>query len=213
MAGRRSRREIIEEWILSELLSGEEILWADQPSNKRLFTAGDVLLVPITLLWGGFALFWNVAVWSGSAPVLFRLWGLPFLIMGTYISIGRFFYKRWRNARTYYAVTDRRLLIFHYGLRRDSEAYAIHDLSRLRKNAGRDGIGNIIFGEAHGRYNNSIDMSNTGMESFGHTIPGFYDIAYVNEVYTLINELRYGRENPYVEDETSLYLPKAKRGE
>lgn len=210
MAG-RSRREIIEEWILSELLSGEEILWADQPSTRRLFTLGDLLRVPFTLMWAGFALFWNIMVWSMDAPIFFRLWGLPFLLVGVYITFGRFFYLHWRKVRTYYVVTDRRLLIFNFGPRRNLDAFALHDLSTLRKRTGRNGVGSIIFGQAQGRYNNSIDMSNTGMESFGYTVPGFYDIAYVNEVYTLINELRYGKKNSFIEDDEPLYLPKAKR--
>ena len=69
------------------------MLWAGRPDSGVLFGRGDLLLVPFTVLWGGFAVFWNVMAWRGHAPVFFRLWGIPFLLAGLYVIVGRFFVK------------------------------------------------------------------------------------------------------------------------
>ncbi len=71
-------------------LRGEPVLWAGRPDAGVLFGRGDLLLVPLTVLWGGFAVFWNVMVWRGHAPVFFRLWGIPFLLVGLYVTLGDF---------------------------------------------------------------------------------------------------------------------------
>src|SRR4029077_18044987 len=53
--------------IQPELLSGESILWAGQPNSSVVFHKEDLFLLPFSLLWGGFAIFWEAGV-SG-------LWG------------------------------------------------------------------------------------------------------------------------------------------
>jgi hypothetical protein len=67
---------------VDDLAADEQLLWLDQPDAGKWFTQGDLLFVPFSLLWGGFALFWNAMVWLSNAPIFFRLWGLPFLLIG-----------------------------------------------------------------------------------------------------------------------------------
>jgi hypothetical protein len=75
----------------SLLMRGERVVWEGRPPGGFMLTATDGLMIPFSLLWGGFALFWNISVWSMGAPLFFRLWGLPFLLVGFYMVIGRFF--------------------------------------------------------------------------------------------------------------------------
>jgi hypothetical protein len=39
------------------------------------------------------------------------LWGVPFVVIGQYMIWGRFLYDAWLKPRTYYGITNRRVLI------------------------------------------------------------------------------------------------------
>ena len=91
---------------------GETLLWEGRPS-RRLFilTRADIFLIPFSLFWGGFALFWNLAAWGMGAPFFFRLFGMPFLLIGAYIMVGRFFIDQHIRKHTVYALTTKRAFI------------------------------------------------------------------------------------------------------
>ncbi len=60
-----------------ELLKDEKILWSGQPETKVLFTRADVFLAPFSVLWGGFAIFWEVSVLRSRAPAWQRELQMP----------------------------------------------------------------------------------------------------------------------------------------
>ena len=71
---------------------------------------GDLYTVPFSIMFLGFSVFWEASViWGGAGP-LFVLWGIPFIAIGLYTLVGRFFYVRYLNRRTVYAITDRRVM-------------------------------------------------------------------------------------------------------
>jgi hypothetical protein len=104
--------------IQPELSSGENLLWSGQPNPSVIFHKEDAFLIPFSLLWGGFAIFWEAAA-SGMvglarrdhAPGFFLLWGIPFVLIGQYLIWGRFLYAAWLKKSTYYGVTNRRVII------------------------------------------------------------------------------------------------------
>lgn len=91
---------------------GETLLWEGSPT-EQLFLLGqaDAMLIPFSLVWGGFALFWNLSAWGMGAPFFFKLFGLPFLVIGAYMIIGRFFVDQHIRRNTVYALSDRRAFI------------------------------------------------------------------------------------------------------
>ena len=95
---------------------GERVLWTGRPQLGLLLRKGDLAGVPFSLLWCGFAIFWESQVLTTNAPWFFALWGIPFILVGIYLVLGRFVVDAWRRQRTVYAVTDRRALILS-GLR------------------------------------------------------------------------------------------------
>jgi hypothetical protein len=130
----------------SLLRPGERVLWQGRPIPRRFVLRGSPLLIPFTFLWFGFAIFWEVGVLSSRAPGLFALWGLPFIAMGAYISIGRFFVA-WREAtHTMYAVTDERILVVGGALSTRIHELSLRTLPAPSLEQAQDGVGTITFG-------------------------------------------------------------------
>ena len=140
----------------SELLPGEVIQWTGRPNPSVTFHSEDLYMIPFSLLWGGFAIFWLLGasgIWDWSNHPNKNLgwfgivWGTPFVLAGQDLIWGRFVYERWKKKRTYYAITNRRALIVEYGLRnRNVTAASFEALSMIGKKVRSDGIGSIAFG-------------------------------------------------------------------
>ena len=48
--------------IQPELTAGETVLWAGQPDPSVRLHREDVFLIPFSLFWGGFSIFWELGV-------------------------------------------------------------------------------------------------------------------------------------------------------
>ena len=180
-----------------QLLAGERILWTGHPDPRRLLAPADAFLIPFSLLWGGFALFWEAGVLGlfGKAPigvdVLFVLWGVPFVLVGQYFIWGRFLYKRRDRRRTIYAVTSQRVLVLRG---RGVQSMFLEQLPTLNQHSRADGSGSIDFNSAPFGYGY---WANTGMDFFGwRGTLAFYDIPQVANVYRLVAEARRGQNPP-----------------
>lgn len=174
-----------------DLFKDERVLWTGQPETSVHLTRADVFLIPFSLLWGGFALFWEISVIAWGAPLIFPFVGGLFVLMGLYMIFGRFIYKYWKKKKTYYAVTNKRILILTKLWGRNFQTTYINSIPAINKSIRSDGIGTIKFG------NPSFMASmyeNTGMVFFGppgiKDVPTFYDIKDANRVYEMANELR-----------------------
>ena len=167
------------------LLDGERLLWTGQPDPRRLFSAGDLFLIPFSLMWGGFALFWEATAIgfssnaSGGPIVFFLLWGIPFVVAGQYFIWGRFIYKRWDRKRTIYAVTTRRVLVLR-GSR--LQTIFVKQLPHMNQTVRADGSGSIEFGSSMMGFG---FWANTGMDFLTPGRGGviaLYDIPNVDAV-------------------------------
>jgi hypothetical protein len=83
-----------------ELSSGERVVWNGQPRRGIRLRSSDAFLIPFSLFWCGFVIFWEVSVVTKGAPFFFMLWGIPFVLVGLYIVFGRFIVSMNRNDLT-----------------------------------------------------------------------------------------------------------------
>ena len=133
------------------LFTGERVLWTGRPKQGFALSARDTFLIPFSLFWCAFVIFWNVGVWTfpvdgAQPPLFFKLFGVPFLLVGLYMVLGRFFHDAEIRKKLFYAVTDQRVLV----LRKSKiTSLDIHRLPRLELSERGDGTGTLTFEAAN----------------------------------------------------------------
>jgi hypothetical protein len=141
----------------AELNPGEQVIWSGQPKQGFILRPTDVLMIPISLMWGGFAIFWESAAiamsLAGKMPfpisLIFPLFGLPFVLFGLYLIFGRFFFDKATRSKTYYALTGERIIIIS-GLRNQNiKSIDFKNLSEVNISTKSNGPGTITFGATH----------------------------------------------------------------
>jgi hypothetical protein len=130
------------------MLPGERILWSGRPAQGLLFTGRDTLLIPFSLVWGGFAVFWETMVLTqAKTPAFFGLWGVPFLLIALYLVAGRFLLDAWIRSGMSYAVTNQRILISRSGPFSKFTAINLDRLPDASISETGGGRGTIRFGD------------------------------------------------------------------
>ena len=157
------------------LSRSETLLWVGSPRQGLALRSSDALMIPFSVMWGGFAIFWEASVWASGAPFFFRLWGVPFVCIGLYMTVGRFFYDAWKRQRTTYGLTSERVLILVSGKKTSLTSLSLRTLSEVTLEQSGNETGTIVFGPtAVGRGQN--------------TSPRFEMITNANSVYQKIRD-------------------------
>ena len=188
------------------LESGERLLWEGQPKQGVRLQAADAFMIPFSFMWGGFAIFWELAALGlfGFGPhakgsshdpmmvrLIFPLWGIPFVVIGLYIMFGRFFYDAEMRKRTWYAITDQRVLILKNLFSRNVVSFEYRNLPGLNLTERRDGSGDILFGSAPP----FAAFSGAGWPGTRkYAAPGFYLVPDAREVYSRIRQVQRSPE-------------------
>jgi len=124
--------------------SPEQVISKELESGERLL---DAFLIPFSLMWGGFAVFWKTMVLRSKAPGFFALWGIPFVLVGLYMIFGRFVVDAASRARMFYGVTDRRAIIVSGLMSQTVKSLSLRTMTGLTLSERADGTGTIFFGE------------------------------------------------------------------
>ena len=172
------------------LLTDEALLWSGRPDPTKHFGRNDILLVPFSVVWGGFAVFWEIEVLTSAAPGLLGLFGLPFVAMGLYMLFGRFIVKARRKRHTAYGLTDQRALVA-LGTGALSESPLARQPIDRRVSRGRRHM-SVVFGRQAHVLSSGAMYANTGMEFFGRgSLPvGFYDVEDVTGLEGALRRVR-----------------------
>jgi len=136
------------------LQPGEKVLWRGRPKQGLLLRTQDLYVIPASLLWCGFAVFWEYMALTSVPKVhgteivamLFPLFGVPFILIGLQMVFGRFFVDAKIRANTHYAITNERAII-HAGLfQRRTTSINLKQLTDYTVTERGDSSGTIAFG-------------------------------------------------------------------
>jgi hypothetical protein len=175
-----------------ELNSGERLLWKGRPRGGIRLRGMDAFLIPFSLFWAGFIFFAafagvhqglnkGPAGWSALIPLS------PFIVIGLYILVGRFFVDAMMRARTEYGVTNRRAIIVSGLFSRSIKSIDLRSTSEIALNERGDKSGTITFGPTP--FGWWMQRNPWGFGSSSAT-PSFDMIEDVRSVYRIIEQVR-----------------------
>lgn len=163
----------------------ERLLWTGKPKGGFQLHAADAFLIPFSIIWCGFSIFW--VIMAAQVSVYFALFGTPFVLVGVYLVFGRFIVDKRRRDSTVYGLTEQRILIKSGKLKMQVQSFHISSLPTIDLIETNDGRGTLSFGPKISQA--AITFTNgswPGMKA----IPSFYQIQDARKVYTKIIELK-----------------------
>lgn len=172
---------------LTQLLDpGERLLWSGKPRSGIRLRAQDAYLIPFSILWCGFAIFWEFSVIDTGAPFFFKLWGIPFVCVGLFFVFGRFFLDAYNRAQTTYGVTNERIIIVSGIFSQQTKSLQLRTLSDVSLSQRGDGSGTITFGPSH--YMNAFFPVGAWPGVARYAPPSFDLIDRAKDVYDIIRK-------------------------
>jgi hypothetical protein len=166
----------------------QELRWIGRPPSGIRLRAADAYLIPFSLMWGGFAIFWETMAFKGNAPVFFRIWGVPFVLIGVYMILGRFFYDAYRRSQTWYGVTANDALIIRRGFPNSMQRINLAKTNTLGISLKADGSGTITFADTPQRA--WMGGGGWSMWSGDISVPAFEGIPDAQHAYDLCTSLQ-----------------------
>jgi hypothetical protein len=175
------------ETLLKPNLSNEEkLLWAGTPKQGIVFRNSDFFLIPFGLMFLTFSIFWEKDAFLVNADILFTLWGIPFILAGLYVSVGRFFVNSFKRSKTIYAITENRIIIRSGLWKPEITSLNIRSLSDMTLSEKTDGTGTITFGQEDIRYIMMQGMDWPGVKQ----LPCIELVPEIRKLYELILDIQ-----------------------
>jgi hypothetical protein len=182
----------------SYLDPGEHLLWSGQPKQGIRLQATDVIMIPFSLMWGGFAFFWEALALglvpmsgkhghTNAAPIFMALWGIPFCLIGLYMIFGRFFGDALTRRKTWYGFTDKRVIVLRSFLSTSVTSIDYANLTNLNLVERGDRSGDILFGQDLAMM---LTGGNFGRARSSRLLPGFYLLPDARNIYNQLREVQ-----------------------
>lgn len=170
-------------FVQPHLISGEYILWRGKPDKGRLLSISDIYAIPFSVLWcGGVCYGAYTSLRSGisfATPFL-----LLFVAVGLYISVGRFIHMAWLRSRTYYVITNLKVVRMR---NHKVDMLMGSNLPPVTVETYKNGNGTIRFSQPvqYTQKRNHIHIY--GMEKGVFTLENIPDVARVQRYLTQIS--------------------------
>lgn len=158
-----SSEQIIREKLKNHLQPEEQLVWAGQPDYRVIF--GRFGRYEWELISKSIC-FFLVAVFLEAIAIDDLAEGKPFALIhiaigailvlsSIYFLIGRFFYKRWRRKRTYYAISNVRIIEFANIGKGRFDSLPIEEILDIYRSFNKNGLHDVVFANlCYGGYSN-----------------------------------------------------------
>jgi hypothetical protein len=164
--------------IRAQLSPNEQLLWSAQPRGGVAFRNEDFFLIPFSVMWGGFAFYWEWSVTAGGGPLFARLWGIPFVAVGLY--------DAWQCSNRFYGLTTERALIARRSFGESVRSIELKTLGDVTLSVGNDRSGTITLG------NDTPASAWAGLTPWNRSsyvsAPRFERIERANDVYNQVRD-------------------------
>ena len=143
--------------IIDQIQGDEKLLWADKPARGIKFRSTDIFITLFSILWLSFSVFW--VYMASEANIIFALFGTPFILVGVYLLIGRYFYDALSRKNTVYGLTSTRIIKKSGLFKTHYSSVLLDSLPSLTYTEKPDGSGDISFGQTISSFRNSKDRN------------------------------------------------------
>ena len=169
----------------------ERVLWSGAPPQGLVLRGYDAFIIPFSLIWagiafGGFGLTISQHARPGTVPLpIFAYIPMAlFVVLGLYMTIGRFIVDSVARSYTSYAVTSERVIIQSGVFNPTLKSLNLRTLSDLTLSERPNGSGTITFGPVNPWYPWAAGMRWPGMPQ----APMFERIPNARGVYGMIRD-------------------------
>jgi hypothetical protein len=162
----------------------EKVVWSGAPKQGFLLRPNDAFLIPFSLLWTGLVLTAFFGVRQTSAPWSIAIFPAIFVLLGVYLTVGRFAIDIMARTRTTYAVTNERVIIQSGIFSQSVKSLNLGTLSDVTMTERGNGSGTSTFGPGYpwGRWGSGMQWPGMPQQ------PMFEGIPDVRTVYSLIRD-------------------------
>jgi len=137
-------------WV-GHLAPGERLLWTGRPKAGIPLRPADLILVPFSVVWCALAfvaaasLLLSPTRLPSSLAIVAPVSPTLFLLVGAYLTVGRFAVELWERSRTRYGITTERIIVLslHFG---ELRSVRLDELDGVALTKRADGSGTIFFG-------------------------------------------------------------------
>jgi hypothetical protein len=176
----------IQQRLRPELTSGERLLWSGMPKQGLRLHWADAFIIPFMLVWMAIPLVAAIASLRTGKGTFSLLFVVPFLLIGAYMLIGRYIVDARQRARTFYGLTNQRVLILVSGRTRRTTSLSLKSLADITFSEHRDGKGTLQFGSDRWPGAAAFGAGWPGMSQY--VAPRFDLPANARQVYELVRK-------------------------